>query len=89
MERLIGGVLGLLAFAAAALGSLSSGASFGIAAGRACAALVLGYWIGKLVFGSLGASTVREAAGPVPPPLSSTAPVEGKPAAPVAPSKTA
>ena len=81
MERLIGGILGLIAFAAAALASLSSGASFGTGAWRSCVALVLGYWIGKLVFGSLGVSTVKEAAGTVPPSAPAAVPGEGKPAA--------
>lgn len=68
MERAVGGILGLLAFAATAAASLSKGAAFGTAAWRACAALLAGYWIGRLIFGSLGRATAKEAAGTVPPP---------------------
>ena len=81
MERLIGGILGLIAFAATAGVSLSKGASLGSAVWRSCVALLLGYWIGRLVFGSLGESTVKEAAGKVPPSAPAAAPGEGKPAA--------
>lgn len=91
MERVIGGVLGLIAFAATAVASLSRGAGLSTAVWRSCVALLLGYWIGRLVFGSLGMSTVKEVVGSVPPPAPTAAPGEGKPAAappPGSPSKT-
>lgn len=78
MERVIGGITGLVAFAATAAASLSTGAAFGTAVWRACAALFLGYWIGRLIFGSLGRSTAKEAAGTVPPPAPPAAPGETK-----------
>ena len=68
LERLSGGLVGLIAFTATASASLAAGAEFGTSAWRACAALVAGYWIGRWVFGSLGRSTARDAAGTVPPP---------------------
>ena len=78
MDRVIGGITGLAAFAATAAASLSTGASFGTSVWRACAALFIGYGIGRVVFGSLGLSTAREAAGTVPPPAPPAAPGEGK-----------
>lgn len=81
MDRIVGGVLGLIAFAATAAGSLSAGAAFDTAVWRSCAALLLGYGIGRWVFGSLGLSTATEAAGNVPAPSPSAVPGEGKPAA--------
>lgn len=74
MERSIGGITGLVAFAATAAAGLSTGASFGTSVGRACAALFVGYGIGRWVFGGLGRSTAKEAAGIVPPPAPSKVP---------------
>jgi hypothetical protein len=68
LESLVGGIVGLCAFAATASASLAAGADFGTSARRACAALLGGYVIGRWVFGSLGRSTARDAAGTFPPP---------------------
>lgn len=80
MDRVIGGIFGLAAFTAVLAASLSKGSTFGAAALRASLALILGYWIGRLIFGVPGLAIVKEAAGPVPPPAQ--APVESKPAGP-------
>ena len=77
MDRIIGGVLGLAAFAAVVAHGLSKGLSFAGCAVRAVVALALGYLVGRLIFGLPGLSIVREAAGPVPPPL--PAPGDSKP----------
>ena len=76
MDRIIGAVLGLAAFVAVIALSLSKGVSFAGCAFRAVVALVLGYLVGRLVFGLPGLSIVKEAAGPLPPP----APGDSKPA---------
>ena len=67
MDRIIGGVLGLAAFAAVVALSLAKGISFSGCAVRGVIALVLGYLVGRLIFGLPGLSIVREAAGSVPP----------------------
>ena len=67
MDRIIGAVLGLAAFVAVIALSLSKGVSFAGCAFRAVVALVLGYLVGRLIFGLPGLSIVREAAGQVPP----------------------
>jgi hypothetical protein len=77
MDRIIGGVLGLAAFAAVVALSLAKGISFSGCAVRGVVALVLGYLVGRLIFGLPGLSIVREAAGPVPPPP--PAPGDSKP----------
>ena len=77
MDRIIGGVLGLAAFAAVVAISLAKGVSFSGCAVRGVIALVLGYLVGRLIFGLPGLSIVREAAGPVPPPP--PAPGDSKP----------
>jgi len=77
MDRIIGGVLGLAAFAAVVALSLAKGISFSGCAVRGVIALVLGYLVGRLIFGLPGLSIVREAAGPVPPPP--PAPGDSKP----------
>ena len=77
MDRIIGGVLGLSAFAAVVALSLAKGISFSGCAVRGVVALVLGYLVGRLIFGLPGLSIVREAAGPVPPPP--PAPGDSKP----------
>ena len=76
MDRIIGAVLGLAAFVAVIALSLSKGVPFASSAVRAVVALVLGYLVGRLVFGLPGLSIVKEAAGPLPPP----APGDSKPA---------
>ena len=76
MDRIIGAVLGLTAFVAVIALSLSKGLSFGACVVRAVVALVLGYLVGRLVFGLPGLSIVKEAAAPPPPP----APGDSKPA---------
>ena len=76
MDRIIGAVLGLAAFVAVIVLSLSKGLSFGSCVVRAVLALVLGYLVGRLVFGLPGLSVVKEAAAPLPPP----APGDSKPA---------
>lgn len=78
MDRIIGAVLGLAAFVAVIAVSLSKGISFAGCAFRAVVALVLGYLVGRLVFGLPGLSIVKEAAGPIPP--QSPAPGDSKPA---------
>ncbi len=85
MDRIIGGVLGLAAFAAVVALSLAKGISFSGCVVRGVIALVLGYLVGRLIFGLPGLSIVREAAGPVPPPP--PAPGDSKPegASPKAP----
>jgi hypothetical protein len=77
MDRIIGGVLGLAAFAAVVALSLAKGISFSGCVVRGVVALVLGYLVGRLIFGLPGLSIVREAAGPVPPPP--PAPGDSKP----------
>src|SRR5262245_56979389 len=67
MDRVIGGVLGLAAFAGMAALSLAKGLPFSQAALRSFVAMVLGYWVGRVVFGPAGLAVVKEAAGPVPP----------------------
>ena len=78
MDRIIGGALGLAAFAAVVALSLAKGISFSGCAVRGVIALVLGYLVGRLIFGLPGLSIVREAAGTVPPPP--PAPGDSKPA---------
>jgi hypothetical protein len=80
MEKVIGGILGLAAFAAVLAAGLSKGSSFGPAALRAALALVLGYAVGRWLFGPAGLAIVKEAAGPVPPPAPPAGNVESKPA---------
>ena len=77
MDRIIGGVLGLAAFAAVVALSLAKGVSFSGCAVRGVIALVLGYLVGRLIFGLPGLSIVREAAGQVPP--TPPAPGDSKP----------
>ncbi|HZE95857.1 MAG TPA: hypothetical protein VE981_02410 [Planctomycetota bacterium] len=79
MDRIIGAVLGLAAFTAVIALSLSKGISFAGCAVRATVALVLGYLVGRLIFGLPGLSIVKEAAGPIPPPPPPPAPGDSKP----------
>jgi len=67
MDRIIGGVLGLAAFTAVTVLGLQRGIPFTGSIGRGVVALILGYLVGRLIFGLPGLSIVREAAGPVPP----------------------
>ena len=67
MDRVIGGVFGLAAFAAVLALGLSKGLSFAGCVVRAVVAMGLGYLVGRLIFGLPGLSIVREAAGQVPP----------------------
>ena len=67
MEKVIGGVLGLAAGAAVVGVSLTNGVSVWGCLWRAAVAVLLGYWIGRLVFGKAGLAIVKEAAGSVPP----------------------
>jgi len=76
MDRIVGAVLGLAAFVAVVALSLSKGVPFGSSAVRAAVALVLGYLVGRLVFGVPGLSIVKEAATPP----SAPAPGDSKPA---------
>jgi len=76
MDRIVGAVLGLAAFVAVVVLSLAKGVPFGSCVARAVVALILGYLVGRLIFGLPGLSIVREAAGPPPPP----APGDSKPA---------
>lgn len=78
MDRVIGGVLGLAAFAAVVALGLSKGLPFAGCVVRGIVALALGYLVGRLIFGLPGLSIVKEAAGPVPPPP--PAPGDSKPA---------
>jgi hypothetical protein len=68
MDRIVGGVLGLAAGIAVVALSVHKGIGVGDCVLRASVAVVLGYWIGRLVFGSVGRAVVEEAAGVVPPP---------------------
>jgi hypothetical protein len=68
MDRIVGGVFGLAAFVAVVALSAAKGISFGACALRAVVAMVLGYWIGKLVFCMPGPAIVKKASGVVPPP---------------------
>ena len=68
LDRIIGIVLGLAAFGATAAAGLAKGLPFGACAARALVALVLGFLVGWLVFGKIGLSVVKEAAGPEAPP---------------------
>jgi hypothetical protein len=83
MDRVIGGVLGLCAGIAVVAVSATKGIPVTQALWRAAAAVLVGYWIGRLIFGPAGLSVVKEAAGPVPPEPPAAA--EGKPPAPGAP----
>ena len=67
MDRIIGGVFGLAAFAAVLALGVSKGISFTGCVVRAVVAMALGYLVGRLIFGLPGLSIVREAAGQVPP----------------------
>lgn len=67
MDRIIGGVLGIAAFTAVMVLSVQKGVPFAGSAGRGAVALVLGYVVGRFIFGWPGLSIVREAAGQVPP----------------------
>ena len=82
MDRVIGGVLGLCAGIAVVALSVTKGIPVRDCLWRAAVAVLLGYWIGKLIFGPLGLSVAREAAGPVPP---EAPPPSEKPPAPGAP----
>ena len=84
MDRIIGGVLGLAAGIAVAGVSVLKGVALGACVLRASVAVVLGYWVGRLVFGKAGLAIVKEAAGPVPPPPSA-ADAADAPAKPVPP----
>jgi len=82
MDRVIGGVLGLCAGIAVVALSVAKAIPPSQFLWRAAVAVLLGYWIGKLIFGPLGLSVAREAAGPVPP---ETPPPPEKPPAPGVP----
>ena len=78
MDRVIGGVFGLAAFAAVLALGLSKGLSFAGCTVRAVVAMGLGYLVGRLIFGLPGLSIVKEAAGSLPP--EHPAPGDSKPA---------
>jgi hypothetical protein len=84
MDRIIGVVLGLAAFVAVIALGLSKGVSFTGCMVRAVVAMILGYLVGRLIFGWPGLSIVKEAAGTVPP--APPAPGDSKPVG-VAPAK--
>lgn len=63
MDRVIGGVLGLAAFTAVVVLSLMHGLALKDCVLRAFLALVLGYLVGRLIFGKVGLSIAKEAAG--------------------------
>jgi hypothetical protein len=63
MERAVGGILGLAAFAAVAIAGVSRGVAFGDCAWRALVAMVLGYLAGRWLVGPAGRVVAREAAG--------------------------
>jgi len=83
MDRIIGGVLGLCAGIAVVALSVTKGVPVRDCLWRAAVAVLFGYWIGKLIFGPVGLSVAKEAAGTVPP--EPPPPAEPKPAAPGAP----
>ena len=82
MDRIIGGVLGLCAGIAVVALSVTKGIPVRDCLWRSAVAVLLGYRIGRLIFGPWGLSVAKEAAGLVPP--EAPAPAE-KPAAPGAP----
>jgi hypothetical protein len=84
MDRVIGGVLGLAAFATVTAVSVAKGLPFSQAALRAFLAMLLGYWVGRVLFGPAGLAVVKEAAGPAPPKAEAPAagPEAPKPAGP-------
>ena len=77
MDRVIGGVFGLAAFVSVVALSISKGVPFETCVGRSVVAMILGYWVGRWVFGVPGLTIVKEAAGPIPP--QAEVPVETKP----------
>ena len=83
MDRVIGGVLGLSAFIAVIVLSILRGIPFRDCLVRAAVACAVGYLVGWMVFGKLGLSIAKEAAGkaPAPSPMPA-APAEQKPAPP-------
>ena len=66
VERLIGGALGLVAFAAIVTVSALKGVPFAETVFRALAGLGVGVLVGWWLFGPLGLSIARDAAGPAP-----------------------
>ena len=85
MDRIIGGVLGLCAGIAVVALSVMKGIPARDCLWRAAVAVLSGYWIGRLIFGPLGLSVAREAAGPVPPeapPPPEMPPAQGAPQGP-------
>ncbi len=77
MERVVGGILGLAAFAAVAVAGLVRGLGFAEFAWRALAAMLLGYLAGRWLVGPAGRAVAREAAGG--PPSPGPPPGEGPP----------
>ena len=85
VERLIGGALGLVAFAAIVTVSALKGVPFEDTVYRALAGLAVGVLVGWWLFGPLGLSIAREAAGPeptVPAPKEPEEKTEGEPSSP-------
>ena len=68
MDRVIGGVLGLAAGIAVVSIGLLKGLSLEGVTWRALLAAIVGYLIGRLVFGKAGVSVMKEAAAPEPSP---------------------
>lgn len=80
MDRIAGGVLGLAAMVAVAALSVARGVSLADASLRAGIAAVLGWIVGRLVFGRPGLLGDAETAGKVPSSAAPEAPGGGGPA---------
>ncbi len=65
MDRVIGGVLGLMAFVAVILAGSISGLSVAETIVRGSLAGVVGFFVGWLLFGKVGMDLAKEAAGPI------------------------
>ncbi len=65
MDKLIGGVLGLMAFVAVVLAGVISGLAVADTIVRAAIAGIVGFFVGWLLFGKVGMDLAKETAGPL------------------------
>ena len=81
MDRVIGGILGLMAFVAVVLAGSITGLPVGETIVRGTLAGVVGFFVGWLLFGKVGMDLAKEAAGPIelsePEPKGEDAPKKG------------